>query len=118
MTAAQQIIAANRADLASRIASAFLHRMSVEGIPSDSAAMIHRWDHMHDADWLLLWRAARASRCPSAETKAVVRHLLLARMPRCLACGLEPATREAGKSGRPGGHLCERDWRAEQEGGE
>jgi hypothetical protein len=80
MTPAEQAIAANRAHKANRIAAEILRRAAEQHIATDSAALIRYFDNLGDAEMFLIWRAARCSRCPSAETLRFVRGLLQERL--------------------------------------
>jgi hypothetical protein len=70
--------------------------------------------------------AGREISHPSDESKALVRHhireahalMALLEGPQiCIACGLRPATRESGKSGRAGTNLCEGCWKLDTDHG-
>lgn len=79
-TAVQKAIAANRAALAGRIVEQVLRRATEQHVALAKAELVHFFDNMRDSERFLVWRSARAARCPSAETWRVVRGLLMERL--------------------------------------
>jgi hypothetical protein len=79
-------------------------------------------DKMAIADWAMFARLTDKP-YPSAETREMVRaavfaaQMVIAHRALCKSCGVNPATRSAGKGGRLGADLCDFCWRQETDHG-
>lgn len=80
-------------------------------------ALLVYYDNLSDADWWKAWRQARCVSAPSDGTRALLRERLREYL-FCIACGVMPAVRAAGKGMRPGRDLCDNCSRQESTEGE